>query len=402
MGFRTWFSLKGRISRETWWVYYFLVPNGLIIAAWLFDALLLDRDSMFKPFGAGMSQLSVVSVSVILLTCLTSISGQVKRWHDLDRSGWWACLTMIPFFAGVGFFLFLDVSMKGYFLALACFPLALAITMISHVTTFLGQLVIAGIGIASVLLYVFWVLHFFIGGSCRGTLGANRFGPDPLSQKHVRNNTATADDVAVAFKESAVSNFLTPMPSHQPDQKKSKRNRISLPEWFSPKGRISRKTWWIFYCIVPICLFIVLVAALQMIKLGVETPQKSSVGEYTTIAVFNVLGLVILWIGFAGLAKRWHDQDKTGWRVVFYFIPALLSTLSPFFISLLDLEGSGGLLHRWLGDIFILMSLLPFLILTWACAVAGFQPGTPGPNRFGPDPLVPPDAANIALPPSPQ
>lgn len=230
-----WFSHRGRISRETWWVYYFLVPNGFIIAAWLFDALLPDKGSMFKPFGGGMSQLSVVSVSVILFTCLTSISGQVKRWHDLVRTGWWACLTMIPFFAGVGFFLILDVSMKGYFVALACFPLALAITMISHVTTFFGQLVLAGIGITSVLLYALWVLHFFIGGNCRGTPGTNRFGPDPLSPKHVSDDTATADDAPVAFKESAVYNVLTPMTSHQPDQKNQK--EIEFP---SPSGSVLR------------------------------------------------------------------------------------------------------------------------------------------------------------------
>jgi uncharacterized membrane protein YhaH (DUF805 family) len=34
--------------------------------------------------------------------------------------------------------------------------------------------------------------------------------------------------------------------------------------------------------------------------------------------------------------------------------------------------------------------------------VLGFLRGTRGPNRFGTDPLAPPDAANIALPPQPQ
>lgn len=139
-----------------------------------------------------------------------------------------------------------------------------------------------------------------------------------------------------------------------------------------------------------------------MIKLGVGTSQKSSIADYVTIALFYALGLVVFWIGFAGLTKRWHDQDKSGWRVILYFIPAILSSLFPFFISLMDLEGSGGLLHRWLGGIFVLTSLLPFLMITWACAVAGFQPGTPGPNRFGPDPLAPPDTTNIAPPPQPQ
>jgi len=34
--------------------------------------------------------------------------------------------------------------------------------------------------------------------------------------------------------------------------------------------------------------------------------------------------------------------------------------------------------------------------------VGGFMRGVSGPNRFGPDPLAPRDAANIALPPPPQ
>ena len=187
MGFRTWFSLKGRISRETWWVYYFLIPNGLIIAAGLLDALLPDGGSLFKPFGAGMSQLSVVSVSVILFTCLTSISGQVKRWHDLDRTGWWACLTMIPFFAGVWFFLIVGFSMKAYLPALALFPFALAFMMFGHVSSFLDQVGVVSVGIASVLLYVLWGLFFLIGGIRRGTSGPNRFGPDPLAPPDAAN-----------------------------------------------------------------------------------------------------------------------------------------------------------------------------------------------------------------------
>ena len=187
MSFRTWFSLKGRISRETWWVYYFLVPNGFIIAAWLIDALLPDKGSMFKPFGGGMGQLSVVSVSVILFTCLTSISGQVKRWHDLDRTGWWACLTMIPFFAGVWFFLVLELSVKGYVLALALFPFALAFMMFGHVSSFLDQVGVVSVGIASVLLYILWGLFFLIGGIRRGTPGPNRFGPDPLAPSDAAN-----------------------------------------------------------------------------------------------------------------------------------------------------------------------------------------------------------------------
>ena len=174
---------------------------------------------------------------------------------------------------------------------------------------------------------------------------------------------------------------------------------MTLAQWFSHRGRISRKTWWIFYCLAWLCLFFVLVAARQMILLGVETPHKSSVVEYTTIAVFKVLGLMLLWIGFAGLIKRWHDQDQSCWWIVLLFVPNIFFVPFPILLSLADLDGSSRWDYRWIGGFFagITLFLLPITIL-----LAGFQPGTPGPNRFGPDPLAPPDAANIALPPSPQ
>jgi uncharacterized membrane protein YhaH (DUF805 family) len=260
-----------------------------------------------------------------------------------------------------------------------------------------NQFVLASVVFVGMFILFLWVLFFVNGSLLPGTRGPNRFGPDPLAPKGVDKNTVTA-----TFSESALRNNLAPMPSHQPDQKKSGGNRISLAQWFSHKGRISRKTWWIFYCLLPICLLIVLSAAQQMIKLGVETPHKSSIGEYAMLAVFYSLGLVILWIGFAGLTKRWHDQNKSGWWAALLFVPIILYPLFLIFFSLVDLNGFGGLDHRWIGAIFALTSLLPFITLFGACAVAGFQPGTRGPNRFGPDPLLPPDAANIALPPQPQ
>ena len=174
---------------------------------------------------------------------------------------------------------------------------------------------------------------------------------------------------------------------------------MTLAQWFSHRGRISRKTWWIFYCLVWICLMGVLVEARRIILLGVETPQKSSVVEYIIITAFKVLGLMMLWGGFAGLIKRWHDQDQSCWWIVLLFVPNYFFILFDFFLSLADLDGSSRWDYRWIGGFFAGMTffLLPITILS-----AGFQPGTPGPNRFGPDPLAPPDTTNIAPPPQPQ
>ena len=173
---------------------------------------------------------------------------------------------------------------------------------------------------------------------------------------------------------------------------------MTLAQWFSHRGRISRKTWWIFYCLAPFCLFSVLIEARRMVLLGVETPHKSSVVEFIITPVLNVLGLVELWICFAGLTKRWHDQDQSCWWIVLLFAPIVFSILFPILLSLVDLDSSSRWDYSWMGGIVGSSGiLLGITILS-----AGFQPGTPGPNRFGPDPLAPPDAANIALPPQPQ
>ncbi|MCA3276690.1 MAG: DUF805 domain-containing protein [Roseomonas sp.] len=397
MGFRTWFSLKGRISRLTWCIFYFLIPNGIIFAAGILDARVLPKNTMPAVLGKGISELSVVSALALLLGLWLSLAGQVKRWHDQDRTGWWGCLTVVPTFIII-WHLFYGGGAEWYIKLQFGFPLLLMLFLgFSSDDSNANQFVLASVVFVGMFILFLWVLFFVNGSLLPGTRGPNRFGPDPLAPKGVDKNTVTA-----TFSESALRNNLAPMPSHQPDQKKSGGNRISLAQWFSHKGRISRKTWWIFYCLLPICLLIVLSAAQQMIKLDVETPHKSSIGEYAMLAVFYSLGLVILWIGFAGLTKRWHDQNKSGWWAGLLFVPILSYPLFLIFISLVDLNDFGGLDHRWIGAIFALTSLLPFITLFGACAVAGFQPGTPGPNRFGPDPLAAPPATNIALPPSPQ
>lgn len=64
-----------------------------------------------------------------------------------------------------------------------------------------------------------------------------------------------------------------------------------------------------------------------------------------------VIALVVLVPSLAVGVKRCHDRDKSGWWVLIVFIPIL----------------------GWI----------------WYIVELGFLPGTPGPNRFGPDPLGP-------------
>ena len=71
----------------------------------------------------------------------------------------------------------------------------------------------------------------------------------------------------------------------------------------------------------------------------VEELQKTRLSDYWF--------LIIAWPGIAISIKRWHDRNKAGWWLLILLVPVL------------------GI---------------------WNLIECGFLPGTPGTNRFGPDP----------------
>jgi uncharacterized membrane protein YhaH (DUF805 family) len=80
------FSFQGRIARRTYWgasigvaVTFYAVAIGLV---------LIFGEEHPAPF-----------VGVLLLyvpLVWTSLAIQVKRWHDVDKSGWWVLITFVP------------------------------------------------------------------------------------------------------------------------------------------------------------------------------------------------------------------------------------------------------------------------------------------------------------------
>jgi len=113
-----------------------------------------------------------------------------------------------------------------------------------------------------------------------------------------------------------------------------------LPPWrifLDPRGRIGRRDFWL-YGVAALAGLTLLLHAL----LGIAG-MRLSVREH----VVNVL---LLWPAVAVSAKRWHDRDKSAWWVLLVLVPVV----------------------GWL----------------WTLVVNGFLRGTPGPNRFGADPLA--------------
>ena len=119
---------------------------------------------------------------------------------------------------------------------------------------------------------------------------------------------------------------------------------------FSFQGRVNRAKFWL----VALGIFVVEVIVFAAILGGAATsgdPEQiaAAVGPFAGIIIL-VFGVIATWISIVVAVKRYHDRNKSGWWVLIVFVPVI-----------------GGL---------------------WYLIECGFLRGTPGPNNYGPDPLV--------------
>lgn len=102
--------------------------------------------------------------------------------------------------------------------------------------------------------------------------------------------------------------------------------------FLSLKGRVSRRTFWLYG----------VAALLGLGLLGHALLGIAGVEEGRIEAIVNLL---LVWPAVAVSAKRWQDRDRAPWWVLITLVPVV----------------------GWL----------------WALIDNGFVRGTPGPNRFG-------------------
>ena len=105
------------------------------------------------------------------------------------------------------------------------------------------------------------------------------------------------------------------------------------------QGRLNRQPFWIATLV------------LWLVSVGVTLVASILFGSQSaaTTLVQAIAGLALLIPSLAVAIKRYHDRNKSGWWILILFIP--------------------------------------IIGLIWYVIELGFLPGTPGPNRYGPDPL---------------
>jgi uncharacterized membrane protein YhaH (DUF805 family) len=129
--------------------------------------------------------------------------------------------------------------------------------------------------------------------------------------------------------------------------------------FFSFSGRINRAKFWIASLVLMTAFVIPFMLAVA---------SMSTVIWLLAVVVFVAATISGLAVG----AKRLHDRDRSAWwLVLFYLGPGLLQAMG---------EAMGGI-----DVIFLVISIG---ISIWAFVELGCLRGTPGPNRFGPDPLA--------------
>ncbi len=110
------FSAKGRINRQK-----FLFANigwgvaivAVMIMSTMFTAMAFDPEA--SAFPSIMADLfGIISIILYILVIYSSIVLQIKRWHDLDKSGWFTLLGFVPLVGIVCFiYILFVVGTKG-------------------------------------------------------------------------------------------------------------------------------------------------------------------------------------------------------------------------------------------------------------------------------------------------
>ena len=165
---------------------------------------------------------------------------------------------------------------------------------------------------------------------------------------------------------------------------------MTFGQWLSFRGRIGRKTFWLGYVVPMLAAAIVaniLDAALGLVPpLGADAMPAEASTQVGPIG--SVVSLLSLWPGLAGTIKRLHDRDRSGWWIGGFYLVSIAGGFIAGFAAAIGIAQGGPMVP---GGSIIALLVFGVLILAyaiWLLVETGFLRGTPGPNRFGPDPLL--------------
>ena len=139
---------------------------------------------------------------------------------------------------------------------------------------------------------------------------------------------------------------------------------------FSFQGRLNRAKYWsaaLIYLAVSIVCFVIVP--------GISSAISSTgvLNSYLLVAIFVIVGLLMIWSSIAVGIKRLHDRDQSGWwMLVFWGVNTIVSLLQ---------KAAATPSSK------IILDIGSLAVTVWVIVELGCLRGTQGPNRFGSDPL---------------
>ncbi len=174
---------------------------------------------------------------------------------------------------------------------------------------------------------------------------------------------------------------------------------MPLKRYAEFSGRSRRMEFWMWQvfkflvgCVFMIVMFIIFGATFATMGAAKDPNQvlAAAGGLILVWMVYMLFGLAILVPDIAVMVRRLHDTNRSGWWILApigcYFIGVMVAVVAagagvgmgP------DTQAGTGLIAT--GGIIGLIAFLAALVFAIVLLVFWFLDGTPGPNKYGPDP----------------
>jgi uncharacterized membrane protein YhaH (DUF805 family) len=163
------FSFQGRINRAKLWLFILIVIVIEVVYFTLFSvlfggslvAMIKGGPAGLMAGGASLGLGAILTCVLILALIFASLAVTVKRLHDRAKSAWWLIVFwLIPFVINCAVFANMIGTMHD---EASSIPMTNPVMMVLRLTS---------------LVLTIWA---FVELYClRGTVGDNRYGPDPL------------------------------------------------------------------------------------------------------------------------------------------------------------------------------------------------------------------------------
>lgn len=175
---------------------------------------------------------------------------------------------------------------------------------------------------------------------------------------------------------------------------------LPLKRYAQFSGRSRRQEYWMFI-LFQFLLYTVLGVVGMVIGAGAAGLSSaggnpSGAGLMGMFAAFGIFALVFMIVYFALLipsiavtVRRLHDQERSGMWLLAVIVPYVIG-----YIVAIAGAAAESTVIAGLGGLVTLLGVIAGLVLF----VFMFLPGTPGPNRYGPDPKAGEHA--VAAPPA--